>query len=93
MNVFQRSEHNQSLDDLDEESHALLPVDELLEDVQEPPQAVKCGGEDGEAGGTGLERQSLNVDVPGRSSSGRGRGKVAPAGNLDSMWKKWHKAH
>ncbi|XP_037550081.1 acyl-CoA-binding domain-containing protein 5A isoform X2 [Nematolebias whitei] len=81
----EHSEHNRSLDDLDEESHALLPVEELLEDVQEPPQAVKCGGEDGEAGGTGSEKRSLNVDVPGRSSSGKGRGSRSPGLGPESL--------
>ncbi|XP_017262311.1 acyl-CoA-binding domain-containing protein 5A [Kryptolebias marmoratus] len=72
------SEHNRSLDDLDEESHVLLPIEELQEDVQGPPRALRCGGEDGEAGGTGSQRQRLTVDVPGSSSSRRGRGSRSP---------------
>ncbi|XP_013860867.1 acyl-CoA-binding domain-containing protein 5A [Austrofundulus limnaeus] len=72
----ENSEHNRSLDDLDEESHVLLPVEELQEDAQDPPQAVRCGGEDGEAGGT--HKQRLDVDMPGSSSSRRGKGSRSP---------------
>ncbi|XP_054863303.1 acyl-CoA-binding domain-containing protein 5A isoform X2 [Amphiprion ocellaris] len=65
------SEHNRSLDDLDEEeNHVLLPLEEQQEDVQ----GIRCGGEDGEAGGTAPQKQRLNVDVPGSSLVRRGRG-------------------
>ncbi|KAM4718911.1 acyl-CoA-binding domain-containing protein 5A isoform 2-T3 [Anableps anableps] len=70
----ENSEHNRSLDDLEEEeSHVLLAE----EDVQDPPQAVRCGGEEGETGGTVSQR--LNVDVPGSSLARRGRGSRSPA--------------
>lgn len=60
-------------------------MEEVQEDVQEPPQAVRCGGENGEDGEAGgAQKQRLNVDMPGSSSSGRGRGKVAPAGHFNS---------
>ena len=79
VHLLQNSEHNRSLDDLDEEeSPNLLPVEELQEDAQEPPQAVRCGGEDGEPGGAVSQRSRQNVDIPGRSSVRRGRGKVEP---------------
>uniref|UniRef100_A0A3Q1FSW7 Acyl-CoA-binding domain-containing protein 5 n=1 Tax=Acanthochromis polyacanthus TaxID=80966 RepID=A0A3Q1FSW7_9TELE len=69
------SEHNRSLDDLDEEeSHVLLPLEEQQEDVQ----GIRCGGEDGEAGGTAPQKQRLNVDVPGSSLVRRGRGSRSP---------------
>ncbi|XP_041824198.1 acyl-CoA-binding domain-containing protein 5A [Melanotaenia boesemani] len=75
----ENSEHNRSLDDLDvEESHVLVPVEELQEDVQGPPQAVRCGGEDGETAGTNLQRPRLNADQSGSSSVRRGRGSRSP---------------
>uniref|UniRef100_A0A1A8HBK2 Acyl-CoA-binding domain-containing protein 5 n=1 Tax=Nothobranchius korthausae TaxID=1143690 RepID=A0A1A8HBK2_9TELE len=72
----ENSEHNRSLDDLEEEeeSHALLPVEEVQEDVI--PEVIKCGGEEGEAGGT--RSQTLNVNVPSSSSSRRGQVSRSP---------------
>uniref|UniRef100_A0A3B4F4V8 Acyl-CoA-binding domain-containing protein 5 n=1 Tax=Pundamilia nyererei TaxID=303518 RepID=A0A3B4F4V8_9CICH len=78
----ENSEHNRSLDDLDEEENHLQPPleerRETQEDVQGPLQVVRCGGEDGEAGGAMSQR--LNVTVPGGSSVRRGRGKAAFTG-------------
>lgn len=79
---LKNSEHNRSLDDLDEEENHLQPPleerRETQEDVQGPLQVVRCGGEDGEAGGAMSQR--LNVTVPGGSSVRRGRGKAAFTG-------------
>ncbi|CAI5672734.1 unnamed protein product [Oreochromis niloticus] len=76
----ENSEHNRSLDDLDEEQNHLQPPleerRETREDVQGPLQVVRCGGEDGEAGGAMSQR--LNVNVPGGSSARRGRGSRSP---------------
>lgn len=67
----ENSEHNRSLDDLEEEeSHAPLAE----ERVQDPPQAIRCGGEEGETGGTVAQRRRQNVDIPGSTSARRGRG-------------------
>lgn len=86
MHVFQSSEHNRSLDDLEEEDgHVQLSAEEGQEVVQGPPQAVRCGGEEGEAGGTLSQRR---VDVSGSSSVRRGRGKVAPVWLSD--WSSHH---
>ncbi|MEQ2313876.1 hypothetical protein AMECASPLE_006381 [Ameca splendens] len=69
------SEHNRSLDDLEEEeSHVLL----VEENVQDPPQAVRCGGEEGETGGTVSQRPRLNVDMPGSSLARRAQGSRSP---------------
>lgn len=80
---LQSSEHNRTLDDLDEEeNHVLPPVEEsqatreLQEDVHGPPQVIRCGGEDGENGGRMSQRQRLNADMRDSSSVRRGRGKT-----------------
>ncbi|MEQ2200332.1 hypothetical protein XENOCAPTIV_027696, partial [Xenoophorus captivus] len=71
----QSSEHNRSLDDLEEEeSHVLL----VEENVQDPPQAVRCGGEEGETGGTVSQRPRLNVDMLGSSLARRAQGSRSP---------------
>ncbi|XP_030612424.1 acyl-CoA-binding domain-containing protein 5A isoform X2 [Archocentrus centrarchus] len=76
----ENSEHNRSLDDLDEEGNHLQPPQEDTRDTQEDAQGlsqvVRCGGEDGEAGGAMSQR--LNVDMPGGSSARRGRGSRSP---------------
>lgn len=79
VNLLQSSEHNRSLDELDEEeNHVLPPLDhETHEDVEGPPQVIRCGGEDGDTGGTMLQRQRLNADMPDSSVVRRGRGKDA----------------
>ncbi|XP_071340843.1 acyl-CoA-binding domain-containing protein 5A [Trachinotus anak] len=84
-------EHNRSLDDLDEEeNHVLEPLEatqEIQEGVQGPPKVIRCGGEDGETGGTMSQRQRLNADRPdgslvrrgqGSSSAGRSSGALMP---------------
>ncbi|MEQ2164457.1 hypothetical protein GOODEAATRI_006833 [Goodea atripinnis] len=73
----QSSEHNRSLDDLEED---VLLVEE---NVQDPPQAVRCGGEEGETGGTVSQRPRLNVDMPGSSLARRAQGEEEPTGHLD----------
>ncbi|XP_059183191.1 acyl-CoA-binding domain-containing protein 5A [Centropristis striata] len=79
------SEHNRSLDDLDEEENHVLPTleepqatQELQDDVHGAPQGVRCGGEDGENGGTRTQRQRLNADMPDSSLVRRGRGSRSP---------------
>ncbi|XP_069015813.1 acyl-CoA-binding domain-containing protein 5A [Embiotoca jacksoni] len=73
----ENSEHNRSLDDLDEdESNVPPPPDEPQEDVGGPAQAVRCGGEDGEAGGATSRRQRSNVDTAGGPAVRRGRGEA-----------------
>ncbi|TKS87526.1 Acyl-CoA-binding domain-containing protein 5A [Collichthys lucidus] len=85
------SEHNRSLDDLDdEENHVLPPLEEqqaaqeLQEDVHGTAQAIRCGGEDGENGGTMTQRQRLNAGVPD-SSVRRGRGSKSPGPGSGSL--------
>lgn len=83
VHLLQNSEHNRSLDDLDEEeSHVLPPLgephatQETQEDIDDPPQVIRCGGEDGETGGTMSQRQRVNADMPDGSLVRRGRGEV-----------------
>ncbi|KAM8731462.1 acyl-CoA-binding domain-containing protein 5A isoform 2-T2 [Acanthopagrus schlegelii] len=79
------SEHNRSLDDLDEEENHVLPpleesqvTQELREEVHGPPQVIRCGGEDGEKGGGMTQRQRLNAGAPDSSLVRRGRGSRSP---------------
>ncbi|KAM3593409.1 uncharacterized protein V6R79_012381 [Siganus canaliculatus] len=79
------SERNHSLDDLHEENHVLpLPQDEPWtaqephEDINDPPQVVRCGGEDGESGAAMSRRQRLNAGVPESALVRRGRGSRSP---------------
>ncbi|XP_039983321.1 acyl-CoA-binding domain-containing protein 5A [Xiphias gladius] len=71
-------EHNRSLDNLDEEQNLMLqPIEatqEIEEDVEGPPKVKRCGGEDGETGGTMSQRQSLNADMPDSSLVRGGKG-------------------
>ncbi|XP_038163836.1 acyl-CoA-binding domain-containing protein 5A isoform X2 [Cyprinodon tularosa] len=71
----ENSEHNRSLDDLEEEESQLRHAEE---DVRDPPQAVRCGGEEGETGGTGSQRQRLDVEMPDGASARRGKGSRSP---------------
>ena len=67
------------MDDLDEEENLEeepQATQERQEDVQGAPQGIRCGGEDGENGGTMSQRQRLNVNTPDGSLVRRGRGKV-----------------
>lgn len=76
---FQISDPNHSLDDLEEESYVLPPVEEtqeLQEDAHSAPQVVRCGGEDGENGRSMSQRQRLNADMQDTSLVRRGRGKT-----------------
>lgn len=78
--LLQSSEHNHSLDDLDEEeNHVLPPLEEpqeFQEDVRGTAHVIRCGGEDGENGGTMSQRQRLNAGVPDSSLVRRGRGRA-----------------
>ncbi|XP_053198552.1 acyl-CoA-binding domain-containing protein 5A [Scomber japonicus] len=78
----ENSEHNRSLDELDEEENqALPPLDhEAHEEVEGPPHVVRCGGEDGDAGGTMTQRQRqrLSADMKEGSLVRRGRGSRSP---------------
>lgn len=82
--VLKSSEHNGSLDDLDEEeNHVPPPLDhQSHEELQDSPQVVRCGGEDGEPGREMSQRQGLNVDVPGSSSVRSGGGQSAESPRL-----------
>lgn len=90
------SEHNRSLDDLDEEENHVLPpleerqaTQEPREGVHGPPPVIRFGGEDGENGGTMSQRQSLNADKPNSSLVRRGRGSRTPelgSGSLGPMY-------
>lgn len=89
--LLQSSEHNRSIDDLDEEENHVLPpleesqvTQELREEVQGPPQVIRCGGEDGEKGGGTTQRQRLNAGAPDSSLVRRGRGEVILTGLLYS---------
>ncbi|XP_068160548.1 acyl-CoA-binding domain-containing protein 5A isoform X2 [Antennarius striatus] len=75
----ENSELNCSVDELDEEENHVQPLsDEPQQEVQEeeevqgPPQVIRCGGEDGENSGTMSQRQRLNADVPEGSLVRRG---------------------
>lgn len=79
------SEHNRSLDDLDEEeNHVLPPIEEshamrkLQGDVDGPPQVIRCGGEDGDNGGKISQRPRMNANMPDSSLARRGRGSRSP---------------
>lgn len=77
-NLLQNSEHNRSLDELDEEeNHALPPLDHKDTEGVPPPQVVRCGGEDGDAGGTMSQRQRLSADMQEGSLVRRGRGEIS----------------
>ncbi|KAK1884824.1 Acyl-CoA-binding domain containing protein 5A [Dissostichus eleginoides] len=94
------SEHNQSLDDLDEdENHVLSPLEEPQDDVDGAPEGIMCGGEDGENGGTVSQRQRLNADMSnsslvrregGSRSPGHGSGSLMPMyGGGDGDRERW----
>ncbi|XP_034562757.1 acyl-CoA-binding domain-containing protein 5A [Notolabrus celidotus] len=80
----ENSEHNRSLDELDEEeNHVPTPLEEPEEaaaaqevqaDIHDPPQVIRCGGEDGDNSGTVSQRQRLNAGMPDSSVVRRGRG-------------------
>ncbi|XP_028290136.1 acyl-CoA-binding domain-containing protein 5A [Gouania willdenowi] len=72
------SEHNQSMDDLEEEDGHLLPPDEAQDEVQELPQGVQCGGEEGEAGGMSSQRHNTSMETTRGSVDRRGRGSRSP---------------
>ncbi|KAG7525409.1 hypothetical protein JOB18_026588 [Solea senegalensis] len=72
------ADRNRSLDDLDEEeSHVLQPL-EATQGIQDefyaPAEVVRCGGEDGDSGGTMTQRQGLEGDVPDSAVRRGGRG-------------------
>uniref|UniRef100_A0A3B4Y7M5 Acyl-CoA-binding domain-containing protein 5 n=1 Tax=Seriola lalandi dorsalis TaxID=1841481 RepID=A0A3B4Y7M5_SERLL len=65
----------------DEASNGLRKTHEyglcsIQEDVEGPPKVMRCGGEDGETGGTMSQRRRLNADMPDSSLVRRGQGKV-----------------
>ncbi|KAM4606291.1 acyl-CoA-binding domain-containing protein 5A [Polymixia lowei] len=77
----ENSEHNRSLDDLDEDENQVpLHLEEprapdgTHEDLHGPPEGIQCGGEEGEASGVISRRQRLNAGMPDRSSARGGRG-------------------
>ncbi|XP_056155394.1 acyl-CoA-binding domain-containing protein 5A [Lampris incognitus] len=79
------SEHNHSMDDLEEEESQLpLPplgepqlTSETQEDLQGPPEGIRFGGEDSKTGGAISQKQRLNTDMPDGSVVRRGRGKTS----------------
>ena len=79
MLLFQSPENNRSLNELDEEENCVLQPLEATQGIQEegrgPPKVKRCGGEEGETGGTVSQRQRLNADMPDGSLV-RGQGKV-----------------
>ncbi|XP_078136921.1 acyl-CoA-binding domain-containing protein 5A isoform X1 [Sander vitreus] len=84
------SEHNRSLDDLDEdENHVLPPLEEpqatqeRQEDVHGAVQGIRCGGEDGESGGTMSQRP--NADMSDSSLVRRERGTRSPGHGSESL--------
>uniref|UniRef100_UPI0037E7EE36 acyl-CoA-binding domain-containing protein 5A isoform X2 n=1 Tax=Semicossyphus pulcher TaxID=241346 RepID=UPI0037E7EE36 len=93
----ENSEHNRSLDELDEDENHVLPSleepegtqDLQEEDVHGPPQVIRCGGEDGDDGGTVSQRQRLNAGMLDSSLVRRGRGSRSPglgSGSLVPMY-------
>lgn len=87
----QCSEHNRPLDSRDEEQNQVLaPVEEsraeqeFQEDRGAPPEAVTCGGEDGESGGAMPTRQRFNADGSSSSAVRRGRGETLAGLSLRS---------
>ncbi|XP_061661228.1 acyl-CoA-binding domain-containing protein 5A [Syngnathoides biaculeatus] len=71
-------EQNCSTEDLDEEEQEEEKGEEPVgrEDVQRAPRGIRCGGEDGDAGGSTTQRSRLDVDTP-NSSVGGGRGSMS----------------
>nr|XP_061810206.1 acyl-CoA-binding domain-containing protein 5A-like [Nerophis lumbriciformis] len=77
-------EQSRSLEDLDEDEKE---EEEEPAEHQGAPQGVRCGGEDGEAGGSASQRSRLNVDFPnsnigvsrGSRALGRGPGASKPS--------------
>ncbi|XP_029955216.1 acyl-CoA-binding domain-containing protein 5A isoform X2 [Salarias fasciatus] len=69
-------ELNRSVDDLDEDDGPAL--EGLPEESQGPPQGLRCGGEDGEAGGAVSQRPRQSGDSAGGSLLRRGRGSRSP---------------
>ncbi|AWP21038.1 putative acyl-CoA-binding domain-containing protein 5 isoform 2 [Scophthalmus maximus] len=72
-------DRSRSLDELgDEESHAVQPppppeaTQGIGEDLQAPPEVVRCGGEDGEPGGTMSQSHRPDADVVRGGRGGRG---------------------
>ncbi|KAF0028435.1 hypothetical protein F2P81_019522 [Scophthalmus maximus] len=72
-------DRSRSLDELgDEESHAPQPppppeaTQGIGEDLQAPPEVVRCGGEDGEPGGTMSQSHRPDADVVRGGRGGRG---------------------
>ncbi|XP_034022411.1 acyl-CoA-binding domain-containing protein 5A [Thalassophryne amazonica] len=71
----ENSEPNHSIDFVnEEENHFLQPLQETHEEGMNPPQVIRCGGEDGETSGKSSQRQRLNADTPDGSLVRRGRG-------------------
>ncbi|CAJ1082655.1 LOW QUALITY PROTEIN: acyl-CoA-binding domain-containing protein 5 [Xyrichtys novacula] len=88
----ENSEHNRSLDELDEdENHNPSPQEEseaageLQEDIHDPPQVLRCGGEDGDNGGSVSQRQRLNAGMPDSSLVRRGQGSRSPGLASESL--------
>ncbi|XP_029934968.1 acyl-CoA-binding domain-containing protein 5A isoform X2 [Myripristis murdjan] len=79
------SDHNRSMDDLDEEENHVPPaleepqaLHETQEELHGPPEGIRCGGEDGDTSGTISQRQRLNANMPDGSLVRRGRGSRSP---------------
>ncbi|KAM9774929.1 acyl-CoA-binding domain-containing protein 5A isoform 3-T3 [Syngnathus typhle] len=75
------TEQNCSLKDLEEEEE-----EETLDsnDPQGAPQGIRCGGEDGEAGGSMTQRSRLNVEMA-NSVIGGGRGSRSQSHGLRAL--------
>lgn len=73
--LFQISDRTHLLDDL-EEGESRPPVEEMQElQLNDPPQVVRCGGEDGDSGRPMSQRQRSHADMRESSLARRGRGR------------------
>lgn len=73
--LLQISDRKHSLDDL-EEGESQAPMEEMhVLQLCDPPQGVRCGGEDGGSGGSMSQRQRSHADTRESSLARRGRGR------------------
>ncbi|CAN9506446.1 unnamed protein product [Ophioblennius macclurei] len=72
----ENQEQTRSVEDLDEDEDPVL--EGAPEESQGPPQGLRCGGEDGDAGGAMSRRPRQSGDSAGGSLLRRGRGSRSP---------------
>lgn len=79
------SDRKHLLDDL-EEGESQHPVEEMQElQRYDPPQVVRCGGEDGDSGRPMSQRQRSHGDMRESSLARRGRGRCRTLEQLEAL--------